>query len=143
MLGFRRSELLKGLVAVIGIVGTVSLVLIYFFPGPPSKVTMATGFKGFTFEYYGHRYLEIFARFNIDLDLRATDGAAENVKLLQDEKSGVQISLMVGGVSDRKHAPEILSLGSVYNNPYWLFYSSNEPFDRLSQFKGKRIAVGP
>jgi hypothetical protein len=31
----------------------------------------------------------------------------------------------------------------VYNNPFWLFYSSNEPFDRLSQFKGKRIAAGP
>jgi len=143
MLGFRRWELLKGLAAVIGVVGTVSLVLIYFFPGPPSKVTMATGFKGSTFEYYGHRYREIFARFNIDLDLRATDGAAENVKLLQDEKSGVQIALMVGGISDGKHAPELLSLGSIYNYPFWLFYSSNQPFDRLSQFKGKRIAVGP
>jgi hypothetical protein len=31
----------------------------------------------------------------------------------------------------------------VYNNPFWVFYSSNEPFDRLSQLKGKRIAVGP
>jgi hypothetical protein len=31
----------------------------------------------------------------------------------------------------------------VYNNPIWVFYSSNEPFDRLSQLKGKRIAVGP
>src|SRR5262249_54510034 len=34
-------------------------------------------------------------------------------------------------------------LGTVYNNPYWIFYSSNEQFDRLSQLKGKRIAVGP
>jgi TRAP-type uncharacterized transport system substrate-binding protein len=37
----------------------------------------------------------------------------------------------------------VLSLGTIYNSPLWLFYSSNEPFDRLSQFKGKRIAVGP
>jgi hypothetical protein len=37
----------------------------------------------------------------------------------------------------------LLSLGTIYNNPFWLFYSSNEAFDRLSQFKGKRIAVGP
>ena len=49
---------------------------------------------------------------------------------------------MLGGVSDAKHAPGLLSLGTVYNNPFWLFYSSNEPFDRFSQFKGKRIAVG-
>src|SRR5262249_13906993 len=56
---------------------------------------------------------------------------------------GVQISLMVSGVSDGKHAPGLLSLGTVYNNPYWIFYSSNEQFDRLSQLKGKRIAIGP
>ena len=42
-----------------------------------------------------------------------------------------------------KHAPGLLSLGTVYNNPFWIFYSSNEPVERLSQLKGKRIAVGP
>jgi TRAP-type uncharacterized transport system substrate-binding protein len=38
---------------------------------------------------------------------------------------------------------QVLSLGTVFNQPFWIFYSSNEPFDRLSQLKGKRIAVGP
>src|SRR5262249_7355527 len=47
------------------------------------------------------------------------------------------------GISDGKHAPGLLSLGTVYNNPYWIFYSSNEPFDQLSRLMGKRIAVGP
>jgi TRAP-type uncharacterized transport system substrate-binding protein len=37
----------------------------------------------------------------------------------------------------------LLSLGTVYNNPFWIFYSSNERIERLSQLKGKRIAVGP
>jgi len=37
----------------------------------------------------------------------------------------------------------VLSLGTIYNNPFWIFYSSNEPFNQLSQLKGKRIAVGP
>jgi TRAP-type uncharacterized transport system substrate-binding protein len=104
---------------------------------------MATGFKGSSFEYFGRQYREIFARSNIELELRETVGAVENVKLLQDPKSGVQIALMLGGVSDGKRAPGLLSLGSVYNNPYWIFYSSNEPFERLSQLIGKRIAVGP
>ncbi|HMF22335.1 MAG TPA: TAXI family TRAP transporter solute-binding subunit [Pseudolabrys sp.] len=133
----------KGLAAAAAIVSIVSLVLIYFFPAPPSKVTMATAFKGSSFEYYGHQYREIFARFNVDLELRPTSGAVENIKILQDPRSGVQISLMVSGVSDGKHAPGLLSLGTVYNNPYWIFYSSNEPFDQLSRLMGKRIAVGP
>ena len=143
MLGYNRWQLFKGLAAAVGIVSIVSLVLVYFFPAPPSKVTMATAFKGSSFEYYGHQYREIFARFNVDLELRPTSGAVENIKILQDPRSGVQISLMVSGVSDGKHAPGLLSLGTVYNNPYWIFYSSNEQFDRLSQLKGKRIAIGP
>jgi TRAP-type uncharacterized transport system substrate-binding protein len=143
MLGFNRWKILKGLATVVGIVSTVSLALVYFIPAPPSKVIMATAFKGSSFEYYGHEYREIFVRYNIELELRETAGAVENVKLLLDPKSDIQFALVVGGVSDEKRAPGLLSLGTVYNNPFWLFYSSNEPFDRLSQFRGKRIAAGP
>ena len=35
-----------------------------------------------------------------------------------------------------------LSLGPIFTDPFWIFYSSTEPIDRLSQLKGKRIAVG-
>src|SRR6516164_8314071 len=143
MLGFSRWQLFKGLVLAVGIMGVVSLVLSYSIPAPPSTVIMATGFKGTTFEHYGRQYREIFARFNTELELREATGAAENLKLLLDPESGVQIALMTGGISDGKHAPGLLSLGTVYNNPLWLFYSSSEPIDELSQLIGKRIAVGP
>ena len=143
MLGFSRWQLFKGLVTIGCIVGIVSLALIYFIPTPPSKVVIATAFKGGSFDYYGQQYREIFARSHVELELRETAGAVENVKLIQDPKSGVQIAFVTGGVSDGKHAPGILSLGTVYNQPFWIFYTSNEPFDRLSQLKGKRIAVGP
>lgn len=143
MLGFDRWQLFKGLALAVGTLGVVSLALIYFIPAPPSKVAMATSFKGSGAEYYGNQYREIFARFNIELEPRVTAGAGENLKLLQDPKSGVQIGIVVSGLSDRKQAPGLLSLGTIYNLPFWLFYSSKEPFDRLSQFEGKRIAVGP
>src|SRR5215470_1164988 len=143
MLGFSRWQLFKGFAAALGMVSIVSLALIYFLPATPSKVIMATGPKGSTFEYYGRQYRETFARSNVELELHETAGAVENLALLLDPKSDVEISLTPGGVSDGKHAPKLLSLGTVYNNPIWLFYSSSEPIDRLSQLKGKRIAVGP
>src|SRR5262249_20903030 len=59
-----------------------------------------------------------------------------------DPNSGVQIALAFGGISDGKRAPGVLSLGTVYTSPFWIFYSSAEPLERLSQLKGKRIAVG-
>jgi TRAP-type uncharacterized transport system substrate-binding protein len=104
---------------------------------------MGTAFKGSSFAYFCRQYREIFARSNIELELRETAGSVENVKLLQDPKSGVQIALVLGGTSNGKHAPGLLSLGTVYNNPYWIFYSSNETLEQLSQLIGKRIAVGP
>ena len=143
MWGSGGSGLFKGLVAALCIVSIISLALVYFIPAPPSKVVMATAFKGASFEYYGRQYRDIFARSSVTLELLETAGSVENVALLQDPKSGVQITFVTGGVSDGKHAPGILSLGTVYNQPYWIFYSSTEPLDRLSQLKAKRIAVGP
>src|SRR5262249_35512968 len=124
-------------------VGTISLLLIYFIPAPPSTVTMATGLPGSSFEHVGQRYRDIFARSHVELKLRETTGAPDNVELLKNPGSGVQIALVFGGVSDGARAPGVLSLGTVYTSPFWIFYSSAEPLDRLSQLKGKRIAVGP
>jgi TRAP-type uncharacterized transport system substrate-binding protein len=124
--------------------GVISLALIYFIPAPPSKIAMATSvIKGTTYDYYAQRYRERFARANVKLEFRESPGSVETLSLLQDAVSGVQFAFMYGGTSDGEHAPGLLSMGIIYNNPFWVFYSSAEPFDRLSQLKGKRIAVGP
>ncbi len=72
MLGYSRRQLFKGLAAAVAIVSVVSLALIYFLPSPPSKVVMATAFKGGAFEYYGRQYRDVFARFHIELEPRET-----------------------------------------------------------------------
>jgi TRAP transporter TAXI family solute receptor len=133
----------KTLTAIVAAVGIGSAALIYFIPSPPSRVVMATAFKGASFEYYGRQYREIFARSHVELELRETAGAVENLKLLQDPNSDVQIAFVTGGLSDAKHTPGVLSLGTVYDQPFWIFYPAKEQIDRLSQLKGKRIAVGP
>jgi TRAP-type uncharacterized transport system substrate-binding protein len=143
MWGFSRRRLFKWLVATLCIVGAVSFALTYFFPAPPSTVTIGTAFKGASYDYYGQRYRDRFARAHVKLELRETAGALENLKLLLDPNSGVQIAFMNGGVSNGTLAPGLLSLGLVYYQPYWIFYTSTEPIERLSQIKGKRIAVGP
>lgn len=140
---FTRWQIFKALIAAAVIGSAAWLALVYFIPTPPSKVVMATAFKGASFEYYGRQYQEIFARSHVRLELRETAGAVENLKLLQDPNAGVQIAFVTGGLSDAKHAPGVLSLGTVYDQPFWIFYSANQQLDQLSQLKGKRIAVGP
>jgi TRAP-type uncharacterized transport system substrate-binding protein len=139
---FTRWQIFKAS-TVVGLVGIASLALIYFIPAPPSKVVMATAFKGASFEYYGRQYREIFARSHVELELRETAGAVENLKLLQDPNADVQIAFVTGGLSDSRHAPGVLSLGTVYDQPFWIFYPANQQLDQLPQLKGKRIAVGP
>lgn len=119
------------------------LALEYFVPSPPSRITIATGPKGSTFEYYGRRYRERFARVGINLELRQTVGALENLQLLEDPKSGVDIGFTTGGISDGSQAPQLLSTGLIYNVPFWIFHPSSTSLDGLPQLKGKRIAVGP
>jgi len=70
-------------------------------------------------------------------------GAAENLKLLEDPKSGVDIALVQGGVSNSGQAPGLLSLGRVSYQVLWLFYRGTDALENPKQLKGKRIAVGP
>src|SRR5271166_5631223 len=99
MLGFNRWQLFIGSAAILCIVGVTSLALIYFIPAPPTTVTLATAFKGTSFDYYGGRYRDSFARSQVKLELRETGGTEENLSLLQNPSSGVQIAFAYGGIS--------------------------------------------
>lgn len=119
------------------------VVVAYFVPAPPSKITMATGPRGTGLDYFGRRYQEAFARAGIELDLRSSSGSAENFTLVHDPNSGVQIAILSSGLLGSTQAPELLSLGHIYVAPLWVFYPSSLSIDNLTQLKGKRIAVGP
>lgn len=136
----KRGPVPLSVIALLGVLGLSWLVLDYLIPAPPTKLTMATGPRGTGLDYFGRRYREAFARAGIDLDLRETAGAVENLRLVHDQSSGVQIAIATGGLTEQ--APELLSLGMVYAAPLWVFYSSPEAIDQLSQLKGKRLAVG-
>jgi TRAP transporter TAXI family solute receptor len=138
-----HGRLVAGLAALALIIGATWIALEYFVPSLPFKLTIATGRKGTTFEYFGERYRAKFAQAGIDLNVRQTAGALENLKLLQDPHSGVQIAFSTGGISNSAKAPDLRSMGLIFNVPFWIFYSASQSLDSLTQLKGKRIAVGP
>ena len=144
MLGLGWSDLFKGLAAVLCALGVVSLALLYFFPAPPSTISMGVGFKGGSYELLAARYQEILARSHMKLELRNTaSGSMEHFKLLEDQNSGVPTAMAQGGVSDSEHAPGLLSLGSINYQIFCVFYRATEVLDDITELKGKRIAVGP
>jgi TRAP-type uncharacterized transport system substrate-binding protein len=125
------------------VIGASWIALEYFVPSPPFRVTIATGRKGTTFDYFAERYRARFARAGVELNLRETAGALENLKLLQNPNSDVQIASSAGGLSNSSQAPDLRSMGLIYNVPFWIFYPSRQSLESLTQLKGKRIAVGP
>src|SRR5277367_6774374 len=135
--------LLRALVAIICFAGAVWLGLAYFNPGPPSTITIAAGPKGGAYEFFAQQYREKLARAGVTLNIRITGGTAENIRLIEDPKSGVQVAFVVGGASNSQQAPGLLSLGRVNYQVFWIFYRGTETLDHLTQLKGKRIGVGP
>src|SRR6202022_4746375 len=109
MLGFDRWRLLKGLAAILCMVGFLSLALIYFFPAPPSTISMAVGFKGGSYGFIAEHYKEILARHHVKLELRNTAGGVEHFELLQDQKPGVSAAIVRGGFSARALPPGCFS----------------------------------
>ncbi len=136
----RQRRVPLGILAFTCVLGLSWLALDYLIPAPPTKLTMATGPRGTGLDYFGRRYREAFARAGVDLNLHETAGSVENFKLISNPNSGVQIAIVTGGLTEE--APELLSLGMVYTAPFWIFYSSAESIDSLSQLKGKRLAIG-
>lgn len=110
-------------------------------PPPPKVVTITTGGETGGYYAFGKRYAEVLARHGVRLNVNTSAGSIENLKRLQDEKSGVTLALLQGGIGNSQQAPNLLSLGRVFHEPLWIFYRG-ETIDRLSQLNGKRLAVG-
>jgi len=142
MLGFNRWHLLKGLAAIFCIAGIVWLALSYFMPAPPSAITIAGSFKGGHYESLALRYKDILARAHVDVNVRTTDGAVENLKLLNDPKSGVKVAVIQGGVSNSNEMPGLLSLGRINYQVFWIFYHGTETMADAYQTASSREAPG-
>jgi len=112
-------------------------------PAPPMKMTIATASKGSPYYRLAEQYQQYLARSHVVLELKETDGSFENLKLLRDPRSGVQLGFLQGGIANKKDVPELLSIGRVSYEPLWVFYRDSGALDQLAQLKGKRVLVGP
>ena len=138
----------------------VLLLLAYWVldPTPPRHVVLATGAPQGAYAQFGKRYADLLKGYGIKVELRATDGAAENLKLLRDPNSGVDIAFVQGGADEREDARRddeeddgLRSLGSMFFEPVWLFYredaaqklTGQPTLNALSQLPGWRLNIGP
>ena len=111
-------------------------------PAPPDTIAIAAGPKDSTFDRFAQRYAKILAREGVTLKVVPTEGALDNLKRLSDPKAAVDVGFVQGGLASQVDAGNLVSLGSIFYLPVYVFYRAPQPIARLSQLSGKRIAVG-
>ena len=109
-------------------------------PAPPDRLVIAAGRAEGAYARHAARYAEILGRDGVTLEIRETRGSLENLELLAAGE--VDVGFVQGGTEDPGRAG-LLSLGSLYFEPAWLFYRGARMSERLPDLKGLRLAVGP
>jgi len=120
----------------------VALIAAFWRPGPPSRVIMSTGVEGGAYHAYGKRYQEILARSGVELVLRPSAGAVENLERLRTRKDGVTLALVQGGLAAPGDDENIVSLGAVAYEPLWIFHRATLPIGGIGDFRGLKVAGG-
>jgi TRAP-type uncharacterized transport system substrate-binding protein len=111
-------------------------------PLPPRRLVIGAGIAGSGYDNFARRYARVLARDGIDLEIRNTAGAVENLDLLRDPASKVQAALTTVGFAQRDDSDHLASLGGVFDAPIFVFYKSAERVTQFAQLRGKRLAIG-
>ena len=129
------------ILAVTTVLGWLTVKLIR--PAPPDRVVILAGPADSSFHTTAQRYAKIIGTHGIRVDVIETDGSVENLQRLLDPKQSADVGLVQTGLADDDQAPGLMSLGTIYVQPIMVFYHGTERIERLTQLKGKRIAIGP
>lgn len=112
-------------------------------PLPPRIVVMTTGPKDGPYEAFATQYQKILAREGIELRLLTSKGAVENLERLRDPHSDVSVGFALGGTTNEEESPGLVSLGTVFYEPLWIFYRGPHPSHRPGGFKDWRVSIEP
>ncbi|MDP1541710.1 MAG: TAXI family TRAP transporter solute-binding subunit [Polycyclovorans sp.] len=137
-----RDLLVVGLPSLVLLIGGFWLAAQFIKPALPDFLVMASGGEGGSYQVYAERYRQVLAKNGIELRERPSAGSIENIKRLLDEDDDTEVALVQSGTANGINTDKLLSLGSLYYEPLWVFYRSDRELDRLTQLKGKRIAIG-
>ena len=138
----RRDLLIFALPALVLIAAAFALAWQFVRPAPPKKIVITTGAPGGAYHYFAERYRDKLAQDGIEVELRPSSGAVENLRRLKTDDS-VDVGFLQGGIANEPDSDDLATLGSMYLEPVWVFHRQpGARLDRLDQLRGRRIAVG-
>jgi TRAP-type uncharacterized transport system substrate-binding protein len=138
--GLSRAAAIAGGSLVVAVV--LGAIFLFVYLAPPTTIIMSSGPKGSTFERNAEKYAQILQRSGVTMKIVPSEGSVDNLKRLLDPSFKVDIAFVQGGVVKDAKIDKLMSLGSVFYQPLYVFYRNAGYEDVLSQLKGKRIAIG-
>ena len=137
-----RGRLSLALVVLASIAATIWAVVHVWQTAPSRHIVLASGLEDGLLHQYAKRYIEILARSGVTIEERITNGPADNLALLQDPKSGVDIGFTQGGLSQASDAKDVVMVASLYYVPLWIFYRKSEQLNYVNELRDRKVAVG-
>jgi len=114
----------------------------FFHSAPPSTIIITSGDDGTVFRKNAEKYAKILARNGVKLKILPSEGSMENLERLENPAFKVDVGFVQTGVAKGQNTDKLVSLGSISYEPIYIFYRSKKPIELLSQFAGKKLAIG-
>jgi TRAP-type uncharacterized transport system substrate-binding protein len=114
-------------------------------PAPGRTLDFSAGQDNTAYQEFAVKYAEELAKNQIKLRIHQSQGSQENLHKISDSKSVIDIGFVQSGSTNQADAEAqgLVSLGSLFYEPIWIFYKSKKDFASLEELKGKRVNVGP
>jgi len=109
---------------------------------PPGHIRMISGSAGSSYRTLAERYKKIIEAHGVKVEIVPSEGALDNLLRLADPKSSVDVGFVQGGLTDGVDISRLVSLGTVFTQPLMIYYRLPQAIDRLTELKGKRVAIG-
>lgn len=140
---WRRTRLMLGVWGFGIVILAAGILITYQFigPPPPDRIVLATGADGGAYQEYGERIASYLQQQGIEVEIRETGGAVENLALLSSD-SGVDIGFVQSGLVNTANTEGVAALGSLYLEPLWLFARTGMEVSDAEDLLDMRIAVG-
>jgi TRAP-type uncharacterized transport system substrate-binding protein len=125
-------------------IGVIILTALFWFfhSAPPRTIVITSGDTGTRFQRSAEKYAKILARSGVTLKVLPSEGSLENLERLEDPAFNVDVGFVQTGVDNGDRAETLVSLGSVFYEPLFIFYRGQNRYTVLSQLAGKRLAIG-
>jgi len=111
-------------------------------PLPPRHLVIAASTAGSGYDNIAKRYGMVLARHGVELEIRHSAGAVEDLNLLRDPTSGVLAAFTTFGFTLPSDVDGLHSLGGIFDAAIFILCRSEEPITMFTQLRGKRIAMG-